>query len=281
MKKNLIMSLVVAGMMGLMLTGCGKGAPEKVTVEVEPTVEATTEVANPEEQPLIDEEPTVTPAEPITEEATEETTDDTVEVEIVEDGTTVSDEQVKVGDYLSENGITITPQGEMMMTLARLNSDELVDTTVVTSIVEEAVEEGYVNTIFTAKVDVASTGNNFNSAWHVYDRYTGYDLEGLAEQLVLVDESGSSTNKAIVEVDGKEYDCTVTSSADTTSDPNYWYVTITVHHPAEYNGVVFEAGKLTATMQSVKATIDKSVVRKIADYPELIEGHYFFTATDN
>lgn len=277
MKKNLIMkTLVVAGMMGLMLTGCGN-KPEKVTVEMEPTTEVTTEVTNPEEQPLIDEEPTVTPAEPTTEEAT----DDTVEVEIVEDGTTVSDEQVEVGDYLSENGITITPQGEMMMTLARFNSDELVDTTVVTSIVEEAAEEGYVNTIFTAKVDVASTGINFNSTWSVYDRYTGYELEGLAEQFVLVNESGSSTNKAIVEVDGKEYDCTVTFSADTTSDPNYWYVTITVHHPAEYNGVVFEAGKLTATMQSVKATIDKSVVSKIADYPELIEGHYFFTATDN
>ena len=115
MKKKMIMSLVVAGMMGLMLTGCGDKTPEKVTVEMEPTTEVTTEVTNPEEQPLVDEEPTV--------EATEEATDDTVEVEVVEDGTTVSDEQVEVGDYLTENGITITPQGTHVMKMADYGAD--------------------------------------------------------------------------------------------------------------------------------------------------------------
>lgn len=277
MKKSLIMSLVVAGMIGLMLTGCGN-KPEKVTVEMEPTTKVTTEVTNPEEQPLINDEPTAEPADSTTETAT----NDTVEVEIIEDGTVVSDEQVEVGDYLSEHGIIVTPCGEMKMTMARMNSDEVVDTTVVTAIeVVPSSEEGYSDTIFTAKVDVAATNNNFNSAWHVYDRYTGYDLEGLAEQVVLVAESGSSTNTAVVEIDGKEYDCIVAFDADIDSDPNYLYLTITVHHPVEYDGVVFEAGKLTATMQSVETTVDKSVVRKIADYPELIEGHYFFTASNN
>lgn len=274
-RKNLIMSLAVVATMGMVLTGCGN-KPEKVAVEVQETEEIQETQDDTVEEPTQEEEATE-PTEEV--EATTEDTD-TVDLEIKEGDETVVDEQVEVGDYLSEHGITITPQGTMMMTLARNNSDELVDTTVVTSVVEEPAEEGYTNTIFRAEIDVASTDNNFNSAWHVYDRYTGYDLEGLAEQLVLVDESGSSTNKAIVEVDDKEYDCIVTVDADTDSDPNYWYVTITVHHPTEYDGVVFEAGKLTATMESVETTVDKSVVRKIADYPELIEGHYFFTASD-
>ena len=275
MKKNLIFTLAVVATMGMVLTGCGN-KPEKVTVEMEPTTEVTTEVTNPEEQPLIDEEPTVKPAEPTTETAT----DDTVEVEIVEDGTVVSDEQVEVTDYLAENGITITPQGTHVMKMADFGTDNTHDREVEVKVETVPAEEGYNDTILTAKVDVAKAGRNFNSVWHAYDRYTGYDLEGLAEQLVLVDESGSSTNTAIVEVDGKEYDCIVTFDADTDSDPNYWYVTITVHHPVEYDGVVFEVGKLTATMQSVETTVDKSVVRKIADYPELIEDHYFFTASN-
>lgn len=274
MKKNLIMkTLVVAGMMGLMLTGCGKGAPEKVTVEVEPTVEATTEVANPEEQPLIDEEPTVTPAEP--------TTEDTVEVVIEEEGTVVSDEQVEVGDYLSENGITITPQGTMTMPVAYYNSDETHDKTV--EITVETVpsdEEGYVDTILTKKWDVATTGTNFLYGFDAYDRYTGYQLTLPNEEVTFLNEGGTYTDAVIIEVNGVQYDCSVTSTWDT-SDASTWVGTFTIHHPKEYDGVVFRVGKQTATISAFEATLSQTTAHKLADYPELLDQQYFFTATDN
>ncbi|MBQ8199102.1 MAG: hypothetical protein IJZ76_06720 [Lachnospiraceae bacterium] len=273
MKKKMIMSLVVAGMMGLMLTGCGDKTPEKVTVEMEPTTEVTTEVTNPEEQPLVDEEPTV--------EATEEATDDTVEVEVVEDGTTVSDEQVEVGDYLTENGITITPQGTHVMKMADYGADTTHDREV--EIKVETVpssEEGYSDTILTARVDV-TIGTNFNSGWHVYDRYTGLDLKGTAEDVEYYNEGGTNTTEGSLDVDGMLYDCSVTFNADTTSDPTAWLVTYTVHHPSEYDGVVFEVGKLSASQDALEDSLDDSVVRKIADYPELMEDQFYFTATDN
>lgn len=273
MKKNLIMkTLVVAGMMGLMLTGCGN-KPEKVTVEVEPTVEATTEVANPEEQPLIDKEPTVTPAEPTTETAT----DDTVEVEIVEDGTTVSDEQVEVTDYLTENGITITPQGTHVMKMADYGADTTHDREVEIKVETVPAEEGYSNTILTAIVDT-KIGANFNSSWGVYDRYTGYDLTVASKDVQFNNAGGTDTKACVIEVDGKQYDCTATFNADT-SNAEYWKVTLTVHHPAEYDGVVFKVGKLTATMQNVESSLPNEP-RKLMDYPELLDQQYFFTVTD-
>ncbi len=275
MKKNLIMSLVVAGMMGLMLTGCGKGAPEKVTVEVEPTVEATTEVANPEEQPLIDEEPTVTPAEPITETAT----DDTVEVEIIEDGTTVSDEQVEVGDYLTENGITITPQGTHVMQIAYNNSDETHEKTVeVTVETVPSDEEGYVDTIYTTKWDVGSTGQNFLYTFNAYDRYSGYALTEPSEDVTFLSDGGTETNTFVLDVDGVKYNVSYTDVWDT-SDPNTWVGTLTIHHPVEYNGVVFSLGSASASRNAFNCTEHQSC--KLGAHPEWSGNDLYFTATNN
>lgn len=277
MKKNLIMSLVVAGMMGLMLTGCGKGAPEKVTVEVEPTVEATTEVANPEEQPLIDEEPTVETAEPTTEEAT----DDTVEVVIEEEGTVVSDEQVEVGDYLSENGITITPQGSVTsMLVADYGADTTHERNV--TITVETVpsdEEGYSDTIFEAVWDRTDNGT-FSTHYSFYDRYTGTDLSITGNDVEFTSAGGTHRDVCVVEVDGVKYDCSYTFDWDTSAGTSYTG-TIVVHHPSDYDGVVFSAGANTASLEAFEATLDPSASRKLTDYPQLIEGHLFFTATDN
>ena len=275
MKKNLIMkTLVVAGMMGLMLTGCGN-KPEKVTVEVEPTVEATTEVANPEEQPLIDEEPTVTPAEPITEEAT----DDTVEVEIVEDGTTVSDEQVKVGDYLAENGITITPQGTHVMQIAYNNSDETHEKTVeVTVETVPSDEEGYNDTIYTMKWDVASSGQNFLNTFDAYDRYTGYSLTSPSEGVSLMEEGGTHENTFVLDVDDVKYDVSYELIWDT-SDQSTWVGTLTMHHPAEYDGLVFSLGSQSASRKAFNCTEHQAC--KLGAHPEWSGNDLYFTATDN
>ena len=274
MKKNLIMkTLVVAGMMGLMLTGCGKEAPEKVTVEVEPTVEATTEVVNPEEQPLIDEEPTVTPAEPITETAT----DDTVEVEIVEDGTVVSDEQVEVGDILSELGLTVTPCGTMDIEITTGNGDETRIANATFSI--ETVpsdEEGYVDTTYTYTINDAKA---FLCSNKVYDRYTGVNLQ-LSDEFDkdLIDVDGELNGTAVVTVDGKEYAVSVTETAEYPADKSI--MTLTVHHPENYDGLVFARMNANTAQIEVQddATRDN---KKLGEEPVILEGAHFFTATNN
>lgn len=271
MKKNLIMSLMVAGMIGLMLTGCGN-KPEKITVEVEPTVEATTEVSDSEEKPLIDEEPTVEPAEPTTETAT----DNTIEVEIVEDGTVVSDEQVEVGDYLSEHGITITPQGTHVMKMADYGTDNTHDREVEIKVETVPAEEGYSDTILTAIIDT-KIGTNFNSGWGVYDRYTGSDLTVASEFVQFNGAGGTDTKACVIEVDGKQYDCIATIDVDT-SNAEFWKVTVTVHHPAEYDGVVFSVGKLSASQSAFECT--EHAACKLADHELFLEDHYFFTASN-
>lgn len=277
-RKNLIMSLAVVATMGMVLTGCGN-KPEKVAVEVQETEEVQETQDDTVEEPTQEEEATE-PTEEV-EATTEDTgTDtDTVDLEIKEGDETVVDEQVEVGDYLSEHGITITPQGTMMMTLARNNSDELVDTTVVTSVVEEPAEDGYTNTIFRAEIDKASINNDFNSYYGIFDRYTGYDLTFTGNDVTFGNEGGTYTDVCVVEVDGQKYDCSYTFDWDASGETTC-VATLTVHHPAEYDGVVFQMGKLTATRENFEMSLDDSVQRKLADYPELYEGHYFFTASN-
>ena len=57
-------------------------------------------------------------------------------------------------------------------------------------------------------------------------------------------------------------------------------LTVTIHHPSDYDGVVFQFGKLTASQDTVTNNIDYSKAYKVTDYPELLDGQYFFTATD-
>lgn len=250
-KKNLILTLAVVATMGMVLTGCGGDKPDKVTVDVQKEQETSTEVANPENQPLIDED--------ATQETETETATDTVEVEIKENGETVSDEQVAVGDYLSEHGITITPQASVTsMEIARYNSDTLHERNV--TITVETVpsdEEGYSDTIFKAVWDTSSD-TDFNTTYGIYDRYTGCDLTTTGESVAFADEGGTYENAFLLTVDDKQYDCSYTFDWDT-SDYTAYTGIIKVHHPSEYDGVVFEAGKLTDSMKKLRDTLGDSV----------------------
>lgn len=271
MKKKNLTLLLTSLLISSMLTGCSN-KPEKVTVEIEPTTEVSTEA---EEQLLIDEEPTVTPAEPITETAT----DETVEVEIIEDGTTVSDEQVEVGDYLSENGITITPQGTHVMQIAYNNSDETHEKTVeVTVETVPSDEEGYNDTIYTTKWDVGSTGQNFLYTYDAWDRYTGYSLTSPSEDVTFLGDGGTETNTFVLDVDGVKYNVSYTAVWDT-SDQSTWVGTLTMHHPAEYDGLVFSLGSQSASRKAFNCTEHQAC--KLGAHPEWSGNDLYFTATDN
>ena len=109
MKKKALTGILVASMLGMMLTGCGDN--KEVTKTDETQVEITTEKES---------------------EATETVVEETTEV-----ATEAPVEEV-ASDFLTENGLTITPNGTMTMPLAKTGTEETVDANVTTSVTTTA-----------------------------------------------------------------------------------------------------------------------------------------------
>ena len=144
-------------------------------------------------------------------------------------------------DFLAENGLTVTPNGSMTIPLAVKDTDDMIDVPITTSVETVASSEEGYSDT-TLKVDI--------------------DAKAAAGQYCT------------------QYDCALT--ADMNMDSNYvQHVTVTVHHPSNYNGVVFVFGGQTATQSTAYNAIDTSKTFTIADYSDVfIDGQYFFTATD-
>lgn len=246
MKKKMLTGILAVSMLGLVLVGCGDD--KEVTKTDESQVEITTEK----------ESEAVTETEAPTEVATEAPT-----------------EEVKA-DFLTENGLTVTPNGSMTMPLAKTGTEETVDANVTTSVTTTASsEEGYSDTTFV--VEAKTDAEAFQYYATAFDRYTGTDFEG---KLTSFGTAGGSTHSdvAVIDVDGKQYDCGMSASQE---NDNYSIkLTLTVHHPSEYDGVVFQFGKETESQKTVVSGIDYSKTFVVTDYPELLDGQYFFTATD-
>ncbi len=245
MKKKMLTGILAVSMLGLILVGCGDN--KEVTKTDESQVEITTEK----------ESEAATETEAPTEVATEAPT-----------------EEVKA-DFLEENGLTVTPNGSMTIKVAKYDSDELTDLAVTTSVETVASsEDGYSDTTFTVVADknLDNSGVSYNIS--AFDRYTGTSYE--SELTTALIGGGSSHNDVCVfDVDGQQYDCStdVKQNGDT--------VTVTVHHPTNYDGVVFLLGKLTATQNNAYSTVDFSKAFTVMDYKDVfVDGQYFFTATD-
>lgn len=252
MKKKALTGILVASMLGMMLTGCGDN--KEVTKTDDTKVEITTEKES---------------------EATETVVEETTEVE-----TEALTEEVKA-DFLAENGLTVTPNGSMTIPLAVKDTDDMIDVPITTSVETVASsEEGYSDT--TLKVDIdakAAAGQYYTCNVSAFDRYTGTSYESKPTSLG-TNNGSMHENVVVVDVDGTKYDCALT--ADMNMDSNYvQHVTVTVHHPSDYNGVVFIFGGQTATQNTAYTAIDTSKTFTVADYSDVfIDGQYFFTATN-
>ena len=247
MKKKALTGILVASMLGMMLTGCGDN--KEVTKTDDTKVEITTEKES---------------------EATETVVEETTEVE-----TEAPTEEVKA-DFLAENGLTVTPNGSMTIPLAVTGTDDTVDVSVTTSVETVASsEEGYSDTTFTATMSNSSKDFTFYTT--AFDRYTGIDFEGKHTDF---GASNGSTHQEVVviDVDGKQYDCAY--NADQSVSDGTTVFTMTIHHPSEYDGVVFQLGKGTKSIVDIAGAIDYSQTFKITDYAGMTDGQYFFTATD-
>lgn len=247
MKKKALTGILVASMLGMMLTGCGDN--KEVTKTDDTKVEITTEKES---------------------EATETVVEETTEV-----ATEAPVEEV-ASDFLTENGLTVTPNGSMTIPLAVTGTDDTVDASVTTSVETVASsEEGYSDTTFTATM--SNSSKDFTYYATAFDRYTGVDFEGKHTDF---GASNGSTHQEVVviDVDGKQYDCAY--NADQSVSDGTTVFTITIHHPSEYDGVVFQLGKGTKSIVDIAETIDYSQTFKITDYAGMTDGQYFFTATD-
>lgn len=247
MKKKALTGILVASMLGMMLTGCGDN--KEVTKTDDTKVEITTEKES---------------------EATETVVEETTEV-----ATEAPVEKV-ASDFLTENGLTITPNGDMTLPLAVTDTDDVTDVSVTTSVETVASsEEGYSDTTFVAKMSNAKSDFSYYAT--AFDRYTGVDFEGKHTDF---GTSGGSTHQdvAVIDVDGKQYDCSLT--ADQYLEDGKTVLKVVIHHPSEYGGVVFQLGKGTKTIFATSETIDYSQAFKITDYAGMTDGQYFFTATD-
>lgn len=243
------MGLTVLAVVGGVLTGCGN---EKDVTKVDDTQAVVTEST----QAALEKD-----LEPAVPETTEEVTE-------------APTEEVKA-DFLTENGLTVTPNGSMTIQVAKYGSDELTDLAVTTSVETVASsEDGYSDTTFTVVADknLDNSGVSYNIS--AFDRYTGTSYE--SELTTALIGGGSSHNDVCVfDVDGQQYDC----STDVKQNGNT--VTVTVHHPTAYDGVVFLIGKLTATQNNAYSTVDFSKAFTVMDYKDVfVDGQYFFTATD-
>lgn len=246
MKKKALTGILVASMLGMMLTGCGDN--KEVTKTDDTKVEITTEKES---------------------EATETVVEETTEV-----ATEAPVEEV-ASDFLAENGLTVTPNGSMTIPVAKYGSDELTDLAVNTSVATVASsEEGYSDTTFTVTADknLDNSGISYNIS--AFDRYTGTSYESKLTT-ALLGGGASHDNVCVLDVDGTQYDC----SMDAKQNGNT--VTLTVHHPSNYDGVVFLLGKLTATQTDAYNAVDFNNTFTVADHADVfIDGQYFFTATD-
>lgn len=249
MKKNLILGLTVVAIAGCMFTGCGKNKEVTKVDDTQAVVSESTESA-------LDKD-----LEPATETPTE------VETE-------APTEEVKA-DFITENGLTVTPNGSMTIKVAKYDSDELTDLAVTTSVETVASsEEGYSDTTFTVTADknLDNSGVSYNIS--AFDRYTGTSYESKLTT-ALLGGGASHDNVCVLDVDGTQYDC----SMDAKQNGNT--VTLTVHHPSNYDGVVFLLGKLTATQTDAYNAVDFNNTFTVADHADVfIDGQYFFTATD-
>lgn len=230
-KKNLISLLVVGAMVGTLLTGCN-GKDTKVSKVDEDTykIEVSTEATEVAES---------------TEEVTEETTEST--------------EEAVAEDFLSQHGIVPLDSYYSVDLTLGVGSDvngTLTDETVkvesevIGMIFNDEVPEGYV----CEGIEFMIPQDDYSFSIQVFDRYTGTDL---GKEPADLDEGDVNENAIIVDVDGKQYDCTLNADMRPI-DGGKTLITVKVTHPVEYDGVVYGFGAFTKTLQEAEKNIDTS-----------------------
>lgn len=261
MREKMLAAILAVVMIGSLLTGCGEGK------KVEKIDENTAIITEVEDVGSAGET-----TEPVEESEETEETEETMETE-----------EVVEEDYLAQNGLTITPQGTVDIkyaTEANGNEEVVVSTDVSVKIVESD-EEGYSDTI----AEFIWNFYRIDTWWSAsaYDRYTGCAISGGETKVFEANENGSKNQEVyIIDVNGKQYDCSYTIEQSVAQDQPIMTVRYIVHHPSEYDGVVFEFGGNFGDGDEDEGS-DESESEESEDDDMLVpdERHLLFTASDN
>lgn len=261
MKRKVLSLLICGAMMSTILTACGGNKTvEKVDDNTVSVVE--TENVQTTESTSVEET-----------EATEPT-----EAETVEETT---EEEVVAQDFLSANGLEITPLGNTTVNLAIGAGDAVTDDTeevsINTMITSNNLGNGYVEEMFLVEFPASTTGNTYSIS--AFDRYTGTSFESKAESLG-VNAGSVNVEGVIVEYDGKQYDCAI--KAQSGLDDGNEVIKVWITHPEEYDGTVFSFGQMTKSQATAYYSINFDSTFSIADYPDVFMiGQKYFTVPMN
>ncbi|MCD7885611.1 MAG: hypothetical protein LUI87_18235 [Lachnospiraceae bacterium] len=178
-------------------------------------------------------------------------------------------------DFFTANGIEITRGAYNEFThYSTTTSDEwtIIDVTYTIEITQSApadLDDGYVQTV--AVITCIDSFEGKIWTWSsVYDKYTGMALEWPVRDYSSADGRIQHTEVVVVSVNGVEYDCQVTIE-----DTGKFPIIITVIHPQEYDGVIFEIGGLDAEYLTVSQNIDWTKEYRLLDKTPCYEPAYF------
>lgn len=253
-KKNLILTLVVGALVGTMLTGCGNKEVTKVDdskaviseVTEEPT-EETTEAVETTEEPTETVEPTEEPTE----------------------------EEVVVNDFFSRTGNEPMGAGTYELMLSHIDEDERIPMLVdITMTQATADKEGYAITTWKLAIDTAVV-DSYEYCMTAFDRYTGINFESNPTTFETNEEAVNTANVCVIDVDGKQYDCSIEVSQD--MEGTVAFLTMAITHPEEYDGTVFQFGSYTEKQKEIYYTVNFEEAYIVDEVPELFAEQYFFT----
>lgn len=180
-------------------------------------------------------------------------------------------------DFLSKNGLKVTPTGSTTVKLAVGAGETLTNKVekvkIDTSIDTHEAGTGYVADTFAVFLPLKKTGNTYFIS--AFDRYTGTSFETCAENL---DNGPVNSSSVTLDVNGKKYNCTLITTV--TYGEKQDIIVLSVTHPVEYDGLVFSFGQHTKKQMAAYNKINFEEPCTITDYADVfVEGQTFFTVS--
>lgn len=180
-------------------------------------------------------------------------------------------------DFLSKNGLKVTPTGSTTVKLAVGAGETLTNKVekvkIDTSIDTHEAGTGYVADTFAVFLPLKKTGNTYFIS--AFDRYTGTSFETCAENL---DNGPVNSSRVTLDVNGKKYNCTLSTTV--TYGEKQDIIVLSVTHPVEYDGLVFSFGQHTKKQMAAYNKINFEEPCTITDYSDVfVEGQTFFTVS--
>lgn len=201
-------------------------------------------------------------------------------------------ETEETGDWLTDHGITITPQGNFTFKAYEYDGetgatigDFDVSGYVTINEYTEGVEEGYKQVVASYTLDLsANTGGRSKYSTMTFDKYTGiaFAKEAGVGYTNYIGDSTSGEDTMVITVGDKTYDVVIEEYSENQYPTVFRAIIVTC--PIEYDGVVFRIGYVNPEMQEEYLQMDFTDKMYTIDEFPFYESEYpacYFTLTNN